>query len=154
VKSGKSEVFLKRTVLEDLGESAGVNEDRQMSEGIREEEAAKDQMAMANAEDAAQKAAQQSAVRQAQLLHDQDVTLENEVREAAQEKDAELAKEDAELEKSAKETDKMAADIMGPKADKAERREEKVLLGEDTSNFDDDDHDELEFGTKFASEIH
>jgi len=148
---GKTQVFMKQRSVRELGESGGIEEGQQMREGVAADEAAKDRVAMADAADISRKVAQASAMKEAQRLHDQDVQLANEVKEAAKRKDDELAQEDAELEKSAQATDKMAAEIMGPKATAAERREEKVLLGEDSSDIDDD-NTELEFNEDMSEE--
>lgn len=119
----------------DLGESASIEEDQN----------AADELAMAKAESAGMKAAQQSAMKEAARLEARDSNLRKQVQDTAKAEDEKLAKEDDELEQASKAEDRLASDIMGPKATKAERREEKVLLGESPTNLDDEDHDALEF---------
>jgi len=131
---------------QDLGEAASVSS--AVSE--KEEEDAKDKIAMANAETLAQKVAQESAMREAAQLHDNDAKLREEVETAANKKEIELQKEDDELEQASNSEDKMAAEIMGPKASAAEREEEKILTGEMPTNINSDtkeaELEELDFG--------
>merc|ERR1711871_637549 len=96
----------KKVEHKDLGEGASVEDD----------EVAKDKIALAQAEADAQKAALESAQKEAKRLHDNDVALQKEVMHAAKKKDDELAKQDEELERASKAEDKLTSTIMGPKA--------------------------------------
>jgi len=115
----------------------------------KDDEDVKDKIAMDNAESLARKIAQESAMKEAAQLHHDGAKLREEVMKASQQKEIQLQAEDDELEQASTAEDKMAAEIMGPKASKAERLEERILTGEVPTNINSDteetENDEVAF---------